>query len=333
MSSGESIAGGFGPDQPSRTSIVVAALRAFGAREPDASVRNPDSLAAELLTDDDLRLITDHPISRALKADYEQSRLDREVAGMSNLMLVRTRFVDDHLEAALKHGASQIVVLGAGFDTRGYRFAELLKGKKFFEVDYRSTQQLKQRRLRSALGSIPPHVRFAEIDFNTQALMDVLCEAGYTDQEKAFFIWEGVTMYLPEEAVRQTLRTLATHSQSGSRMVMDFAGRAMIEVLNQFPHLPQHRYTTAWGEPWIFGLPDNHEKEFFSDCGLEFSEVFSVFGAEAVKRYLTRADGTRLGSIRGGSPEQHALSTMARMMWRFITTRSYWYALAELAIP
>jgi hypothetical protein len=53
----------FGSGQPSRTSIVVAALRAFGAREPDEIVRNPDWLAERLLTPEDLELIREHPIS------------------------------------------------------------------------------------------------------------------------------------------------------------------------------------------------------------------------------------------------------------------------------
>src|SRR5215831_11593957 len=88
----------FGPAQPSRTALVVAALRAFGAREPDPSVRNPDFLAERLLTADDLRLIAEHPISRALQDNYQRARESREVAGMSNLMLVRTRFVDEKME-------------------------------------------------------------------------------------------------------------------------------------------------------------------------------------------------------------------------------------------
>ena len=323
----------FGPGQPSRTSIVVAALRAFGAREPDSSVRNPDFLAQRLITDDDLRLISEHPISWALKKDYQEGRQSREVAAMSNLMLVRTRFVDDHLCHALQNGATQVIVLGAGFDTRAYRFEELLRNKTVFEVDYHSTQQLKKRRLIEVLGTLPKHVRFAEVDFNKDALEDVLVSAGYRSSEKSFLIWEGVSMYLPEAAVRKTLRTIAEHSAPGSTLVMDFAGRAMIDILEEFLNLPQHKYTTHWGEPWIFGLPDKQEREFFRECGLELCNVCSFFKADAINRYLTRSDGTKLGSLRGGIPEKNAFSTMARMTWRFFTTKSYWYALAELTVP
>ena len=323
----------FGPGQPSRTCIVVAALRAFGAREPDAIVRNPDYLAERMLTPSDLRLIREHPIAGALTQDYAKVRQIREVAGMSNLMVVRTRYIDERLLRAIEKGASQIVILGAGFDTRAYRFAEQLRGRKVFEVDYQSTQELKKRRLVEVLGSLPAHVRFTEVDFKKDSLPEVLSRAGYQPNEKTFFIWEGVSMYLSEGAVRDTLRTISSHSIPGSSLVMDFAEQASIEMLEKFPQLSQHRYTTRWGEPWIFGLPDMREHEFFRDCGLEPQEILSFFSREAAKRYLTRTDGTLLGRTWGGPPSYRAFSTTIRVLWMFLTYRSRWYALADLAVP
>jgi methyltransferase (TIGR00027 family) len=263
----------FGPGQPSRTSIVVAALRAFGARDPDPAVRNPDWLAEKLITPSELELISQHPVSRALKEDYESGRRDREVSGMSNLILIRTRFMEERLLRALEEGVTQLVILGAGFDTRPYRFSDLLRDKQVFEVDYQSTQEIKKRRLESALGSLPANVRFIEIDFKRDTLADVLREAGYREDVKTFFIWEGVSMYLSEEAVRQTLRTIAKHSAAGSSLVADFSSVSTIELLAKLPELPQHKYTTAWGEPWIFGLPDDGEAKFFYECGLKLRET------------------------------------------------------------
>jgi hypothetical protein len=112
---------------------------------------------------------------------------------------------------------------------------------------------------------------------------------------------------------------------------MDFAGRAMIEMLEKLPELSQHNYTTNWGEPWIFGVPDEKELEFFAECGLEVREILSFFGRDAVQRYLTRSDGTKLGSIRGGRPSRRAFTTTLRAIWMFLTRRSKWYALAVLA--
>jgi methyltransferase (TIGR00027 family) len=322
----------FGPDLPSRTSIVVAALRAFGAREPDPKVRNPDLLAERLLTPAELDLITEHPIAAALKEDYQKARRVREVSGMSNLLLVRTRYIDERMQHALDEGATQVVILGAGFDTRAYRFREQLRGKKIFEVDYQSTQAFKKRRLIDVFGALPEHVRFVQIDFKRDKLRDVLAAAGYESREKTFFIWEGVSMYLSEDAVRETLRTISTDSAKGSLLVMDFAERSMIDMLQKFPELSQHNYTTHWGEPWIFGIPDMREREFFLECGLTLREILSFFAPEAAKRYLTRSNGTRFGNTRGGSPIRRALITTLRVIWMFLTRRSLWYALGDLVV-
>src|SRR5262245_17305878 len=315
---------GFGPGQPSRTSITVAALRAFGAREPDPAVRNPDWLAERLIGQSQLALIKDHPVAAASQKDYREARRNREVSGMANLLLIRTRFIDDHLRGAIEDGCSQVVILGAGFDTRAYRFTDLLKNKLVIEVDYQSTQEIKRQRLADASISIPPNLRFAQIDFQRERLPDVLQAAGYRPGEKTFFIWEGVSMYLSEDAVRKTLRTIAETSARGSSLVMDFAESAMLEMLAKFPNLPQHKWTTAWGEPWIFGIPDMREKDFFRDCGFELLEVLSFFGRDAAKRYLTRADGTSLGPVRGGSPQ--SIWMIARLFWMFFRRRSAWYA-------
>jgi methyltransferase (TIGR00027 family) len=286
-------------------------------------------MAERLVGPAELRLITEHPVSQALQEDYQKGRQNTEVSGMSNLLLIRTRFIEERMADALAAGATQIVILGAGFDTRAYRYSDILRDKTVFEVDYRSTQQIKRQRLAAVLGALPSHVRFAEIDFKRDTLRKVLSDAGYRPEETTFFIWEGVSMYLTASAVRDTLQTIAAYSAPGSSLVMDFAGEAMVDLLRDLPELPQHKYTTAWGEPWTFGVPDGRECEFFRECGLELRRTLSFVGAEARRRYLTRADGTTLGPVRGGI-RRRRLRTLIKMLWRFATRRSKWYAMAEL---
>src|SRR5882757_1590754 len=103
---------------PSRTSILTAAARAIGSREPDASVRNPDWAADRLIGPAELALIADQPISKALDRDFQEAINDPDVFGFVWLMLVRTRFIDELMERAVRGGATQLVILGAGFDTR-----------------------------------------------------------------------------------------------------------------------------------------------------------------------------------------------------------------------
>src|SRR6188474_3057889 len=112
---------------PSRTSILTAAARALGSREPDPSVRNPDWLADRLIGPAELKLIEEHPIGTALDRDIRDAMNDLDVFGFVWLMLVRTRFIDEMFDRAVRSGAKQVVILGAGFDTRAHRFSELLR--------------------------------------------------------------------------------------------------------------------------------------------------------------------------------------------------------------
>lgn len=311
----------------------MAALRAFGAREPDESVRNPDWLAERMVTPADLELIHDHPVVAALGQEYKTARQNPEVAAMSNLLLVRTRYIDDGLQRAIEDGVTQFVILGAGFDTRAYRFAKQLEGKQVFEIDYHSTQELKKQRLKDALGSLPADVRFTEIDFKRDSLRDVLKAAGYKPTEETFFIWEGVSMYLSAEAVQKALRTISEYSAPGSSLMMDFAEQASVLMFAKFPDLSQHKYTTRWGEPWIFGLPDLRERDCFRNCGLELRDILGLFSREAADRYLKREDGSLLGRTFTRRPSDRSSAPSLRVIWFFLTHRSRWYAIADLVVP
>lgn len=121
---------------------MVAAARAFGAHDPDPSVRNPDWLAEHLLGPDELQLISEVPLSAALAQDYREAGRDPQVAGGAMLMIIRTRYIDERLVEAVRNGATQVVILGAGFDSRAYRLHELLRGA-------RSSRSTRRRRSRS----------------------------------------------------------------------------------------------------------------------------------------------------------------------------------------
>ena len=114
-------------------------------------------------------------------------------------------------------------------------------------------------------------------------------------------------MYLPEEAVRGTLRYVSTKSASGSSIVADFVKKSVIDdigkgAIDAAPVimqavLVQARRAAAFGEPWQFGIPDDHEREFLHNLGLELRELLAPAGAEAVRRYRTRRDGSVMGGV------------------------------------
>jgi methyltransferase (TIGR00027 family) len=272
----------------------------LGAREPDESIRNPDYLAERLLGPEERAMVADQPVVQALDQDFSDLANNPAAMGSVVMMIIRTRFIEERLEHAIRDGVSQVVILGAGFDTRAYRLTELLKNARVFEVDQPSTQEYKKRRIRETGIEVPPNLTYVPVDFRHDKLGDVLAAAGYDSSRRTFFVWEGVTMYLPEAAVEETLRWVAAQAP-GSTIIFDFVGAKIIQFmanvdLNLLPEVAKQAVGRLLkleaGEPWIFGMPDASEGEFLGKLGLELREAFPIGGEESLKRYLTRSDGT-----------------------------------------
>jgi O-methyltransferase involved in polyketide biosynthesis len=155
------------------------------------------------------------------------------------------------------------------------------------------------------------------IDFQNEDLLEVLRRHGYDPTQRTFFIMEGVSMYVPEAAVRATLRFVASHPP-GSVIVFDFVYQAMIDMIAQIdmaavpeaakPYL-QRFLDLIKDEPWVFGLPVGSEREYLGEVGLELREAFMIGGQESLRRYVTRADGTHVGA-------EAMAAAMARMRER-----------------
>ena len=284
---------------PSKTCLYVAAGRALGARDPDPAVRNPDYLAERLMGSEERALVSEQACVRAL--DDPGMSKNMEALGSALMMQVRTRFIEDRLAEEVAKGVRQVVILGAGFDTRAYRLTELLKDARIFEVDRAATQEYKRRRIREAEIEVPPNLIYVPVDFRNDSLGHVLEAAGYDPLQVTFFIWEGVTMYLPETAVAETLRWVASQAK-GSTIIFDFVYRAVLDFLAAMPNLEnlpeQARQAIGRvqkleaGEPWIFGIPNGAESEFLGRFGLQVRKLMPVGGEESREKYLIRSDGS-----------------------------------------
>ena len=135
---------------------------------------------------------------------------------------LRHRFIDEHLLTALDEGATQVVLLGAGYDTRAYRFAEQLAGRPVFEVDLAPISQAKAAAIAAHQDEFPDaNVVRVEIDFESQSLTDVLPDAGFKVGKRTFFTWEGVPMYLTRAAVKASLDAVHQLGGTGSQIAHD----------------------------------------------------------------------------------------------------------------
>jgi len=198
-------------------------------------------------------------VGRATLATLEKSgRLGKQAehmyAGLTTYTLTRHRFIDDALERALADDdLAQVVLLGAGYDTRAYRFAEALKGRPIFEVDHPATSARKARIVQRE-GLRGDDVRVVTIDFTTEAIDERLVDAGFERGAKTFFVWEGVSMYLPREAIKSTFDTLRSLGGVGSELAMDYW--FMLDTADFVSNW--HRMSASLlhfvGEPIVFGI-------------------------------------------------------------------------------
>lgn len=216
--------------------------------------------------------------------------------GVNGFLMARERYIDDLLQAHLDAGLQQLVILGAGYDSRAYRF-DLSGRVKTFEVDHPATQAGKLEKLQSIFRKTPEQVSYVPIDFNTQTLEDRLLEAGYDPGLKTLFIWQGVTMYLTPEAVDTTLAFPVKHSAPGSAIVFDYVYKATLDgVQKQSEVSSMRRYRFMTGEGLTFGIAENDVETFMQARG--YSRVKNVNSAELKSAYFTGKNAGR--KIVGG---------------------------------
>jgi methyltransferase (TIGR00027 family) len=194
----------------SGTALGTAAMRAIESERPATERICYDPFAREL-TDTVFYLLI------KLLAGYGE----RRTHGALTFIVCRCRYFDDYLQECLKSGTAQLVILGAGLDSRAYR-DELLQGVvKTFEVDHPATQASKIERVKKVFGKIPTNVAYVPIDFNDETL-DKLLACGYDRSLKTLFIWEGVTFYLDAEAVDATLAWVRANAAPSSAIIFDY---------------------------------------------------------------------------------------------------------------
>lgn len=186
----------------------------------------------------------------------------------------RATYFDAALERRLPQIA-QLVILGAGFDTRCYdpRFTAK-RTLALFEVDQPDTQARKQELLaRAAVDA--SRVRFVSADFQREKWLTRLCDAGFDPTQPALFIWEGVTMYLDRAAIEATLRDIAGLA-SASAIAFDYFSTQVLE--SDALYMRYARFATKLaGEPLRFGVDSRppvatRVRELLGNAGLNLAE-------------------------------------------------------------
>lgn len=200
-------------DSPaSKTALMVAGYRALATRS-EATICS-DPWAEAMAGEEGIRIAT------SFSAHY---------AHMELWIAVRTAFIDEQLlHCHRSEGISQVVVLGAGLDTRAARLAR--EGLCFFEVDHPATQADKRQRLAQLERYPAGAMSLVPCDFESdENPIEALVTAGLDPNVPTFVIWEGVTPYLSEGAVLATASRIARGLHERSLVAFDFVSKRLAE--------------------------------------------------------------------------------------------------------
>lgn len=209
-------------------------------------------------------------ICKSIPNKIMDKAFEKKGKGISGYLAVRTRLFDDYVLDSIKNDVEQYVILGAGLDSRAYRFVECLKNVRVFEIDHPSSQAIKKQSVEKLLGKMPVHVKYIPVDFTRDDLLTSLLDAGYNQSLKTVFTFEGVTMYLDEKSVRETFAFILANSGQGSSVMFDYVyaetldGRKnsrIVSHMNSLKHI--------FNEPILFGIETGKVEDFIKSIGFE----------------------------------------------------------------
>jgi len=194
---------------------------------------------------------------------------EQAVPGSWSIITCRKRFIDDVLEEALTD-VDAVVILGAGMDTTGLRLARR-SDLPVFEVDLPVNIERKRAAVDRAAGAVPAVVHLVPVDFERDELVDRLTADGYRTDARTFFIWEGVTQYLTEDAVRSTFTALQG-APAESRLVFTYVRRDFIDGSNMYGAALLYKRFRQRQQIWKFGLDPDDVADFVGQYGWRLVE-------------------------------------------------------------
>lgn len=265
----------------SKMAELIALHRVAESRKPEGERICYDPYAVHFVDPETLVFAASNPEKTKEMSEY----YERLFPGLANSIRARVRYFDDFVKNSLDKGLRQLVILGAGYDTRAYRI-EGLKGKvRVFEVDHPDTQSVKIEKIKKIFGSLPDHVTYVPVDFETDNFGERLIAQGYDRSLKTLFLLEGLIMYIPPEAVDETLSFIAKNSGKGSVILFDYYPESLVDgscELDAGKNI--HNYLVQVGEPLKFGIKEGMVEPFLAERG--FSRVKDVTDEEYKEMYF-----------------------------------------------
>lgn len=202
---------------------------------------------------------------------YINGIINKKIPGALSSGIARTKYIDSLLENSISEGVKQVIILGAGFDTRAVRL-DALKLIPVIEIDHPNTSNFKVAIYKKRIGKIPENVTFLQIDFNKEDLNQLALKHNLDFSKPTTIIWEGVTNYLTEEAVKSTFSFISKFANK-SQIIFTYVHKDILQnpdaflggekLLEDLKNIEEH---------WTFGLLPEEVPSFLNLFGIKLLE-------------------------------------------------------------
>jgi methyltransferase (TIGR00027 family) len=242
----------------------------------------------------------DHPA----EVSAMREEIERKMPGWGNAIRGRIRYFDDIVADAPGKGFRQLVIPGAGYDTRAYRIGTLNDRMRIFEIDRPEIVTRKTAILTKVIGPLPDRVACIPLDLGQESMWAALERAGFSPAAKTLFLLEGLVMYLPRPAVDRLLAEIAQNARAGSAVIFDFVPQSLSDGTSESEGGQHIRDGTIQaGEPILSGFAGGEVVPYLA--GLGYSGVQVIPSRVFAERYFTgtRADRKVSGLMSLASAE------------------------------
>jgi methyltransferase (TIGR00027 family) len=243
--------------RPSQTAQFTCLARAISFMEKRPCFKSGDHVARSLLPALAQILIHLPPFRSFIRTAAGK--------GLYPYVVARTRYIDAVFEQAVTAGFAQIVIFGAGFDTRALRLQNGSGAIGIFELDAPTTQNAKLDQYRKRSVTVPPNVVFVPIDFDRESPAAALERSGFRAGERTLFLFEGVLMYLQPASVDEILRTMHALAGDRSEVVFDYIRASLLRGPGEGKDAADT--VAKIGEKWHFTLEEGEAGSFLAARG------------------------------------------------------------------
>lgn len=251
-------------NKSSRTAAYTCTCRAASYLESNPLLKSDDHIAVKLLP---------RFVKYLLKLRILNLKGRISPAGIYPYVIARTKYIDNIFQNALKNGVKQVVIFGAGFDSRAIRLTDRNTNIKVYEIDTYFTLNAKTKQFRKRGIIKPENNIYIPIDFDKEEIKIKLDNSSFNISKKALFILEGLIMYLSENAIDDTLKLIYNYSSPGSLLVFDYIYASVLKQEQKYyGENSIYKRVKKDGESWTFGIEEGEIEKFLNHYNFNLLE-------------------------------------------------------------